>query len=183
MTARPWLVVVDMQAVFADESSAWRTPGYGDAAAGVRALLPAFAGRTVWTRFVAPAAPRGSWVPYYEQWAFALEPPGSPIWAIRDLEPGADPVIDAPTFGKWGRRMAAVTGDAPLVLTGVSTDCCVLSTALAAADDGRFVRVVADACAGASDADHRRALDAMALYRPLITVSDLRAELAAAAAS
>ena len=180
MSTRPWLVVVDMQAVFADEGSAWRTPRYADAAAGVRALQPAFGGRTVWTRFVAPTTPRGAWVPYYEEWAFALQPSESPLWAFRDLDPGDDPVIDAPTFGKWGRRMAAVTGDAPLVVTGVSTDCCVLSTALGAADDGRFVRVVADACAGASDADHRRALDAMALYRPLITITDVAAELAAA---
>jgi nicotinamidase-related amidase len=180
VTAPAWLVVIDMQAVFADEGSAWRTPRYAAAAAGVRALLPAFPGRTVWTRFVAPAEPRGSWVPYYEEWGFAREPVESPIWAISGLEPGDDPVIDEPTFGKWGRRLAAVTGDAPLVLAGVSTDCCVLSTALAAADDGRFVRVAADACAGASDEDHRRALDAMALYRPLITITDVPALLAAA---
>jgi nicotinamidase-related amidase len=180
VTAPGWLVVVDMQAVFADAGSPWRTPRYADAAAGVRAMLPAFAGRTVWTRFVAPAEPRGSWVPYYEEWGFAREPADSPIWAISGFEPGGDPVVDAPSFGKWGRRLAAVTGDAPLVLAGVSTDCCVLSTALAAADDGRFVRVAGDACAGASDEDHRRALDAMALYRPLITITDVAAVLAAA---
>lgn len=179
MTAPARLVVIDMQAVFADEGSPWRTPRYADAAAGVRALLPAFAGRTVWTRFVAPSEPRGSWVPYYEAWGFARQPVDSPIWAISGFEPGADPVVDAPTFGKWGRRLAASTGDAPLVLAGVSTDCCVLSTALAAADDGRFVSVVADACAGASDEDHRRALDAMALYRPLITITDVAAVLTA----
>jgi nicotinamidase-related amidase len=46
---------------------------------------------------------------------------------------------------------------------------------LAAADAGVRVRVVADACAGASDEDHRRALDAMALYRPLITITDVDA--------
>ncbi len=34
-----------------------------------------------------------------------------------------------------------------MVLCGVSTDCCVLMTALAAVDDGVAVRVVADACA------------------------------------
>jgi nicotinamidase-related amidase len=180
MTVSAWLVVVDMQAVFADPGSPWCTPRYSDAAAGVAALLPPFAGRTVWTRFVAPAEPRGSWLPYYEEWGFAREPADSPIWALSGFEPGDDPVVDAPSFGKWGRRLAAVTGTAPLVLAGVSTDCCVLSTALAAADDGRFVRVVADACAGASDEDHRRALDVMALYRPLITITDVAGELAAA---
>jgi nicotinamidase-related amidase len=48
----------------------------------------------------------------------------------------------------------------------------VLSTALAAADAGERVRVLADACAGLSENDHRRALDAMALYGPLIEVTD-----------
>jgi nicotinamidase-related amidase len=181
VTAPAWLVVVDMQAVFADEGSPWRTPRYADAAAGVRALLPAFSGRTVWTRFIAPTEPRGSWVPYYEEWGFAREPASSPIWAISDLDPGSDPVVDEPTFGKWGLHLAEITGDAPLVLAGVSTDCCVLSTALAAADEGRFVRVAGDACAGASDVDHRRALEAMALYRPLITITDVAAVLAAGA--
>ena len=52
-----------------------------------------------------------------------------------------------------------------------STDCCVLSTALAAADAGVKVFVVQDACAGLSSVDHQRALDAMALYGPLIEIS------------
>jgi nicotinamidase-related amidase len=47
----------------------------------------------------------------------------------------------------------------------------VLSTALAAADAGIHVRVVEDACAGLSEVDHRRALDAMALYSPLIELT------------
>ena len=45
-----------------------------------------------------------------------------------------------------------------------------LSTALAAADAGVEVRIVADACAGVSDAAHERALDVMRLYGPLIQV-------------
>jgi nicotinamidase-related amidase len=56
------------------------------------------------------------------------------------------------------------------VLAGVSTDCCVLSTALAAADAGVAVRVVADACAGVDDESHAKALDVMSLYGPLVEV-------------
>ena len=55
-------------------------------------------------------------------------------------------------------------GSATLVLAGVSTDCCVLSTAVAAADVGVPVQVVADACAGVDDASHRKTLDVLALY-------------------
>ena len=65
-----------------------------------------------------------------------------------------------------------------MVLTGVATDCCVLSTALAAADAGVRVSVVADACAGSTDANHQRALDAMALYGPLIEITDAAGVLA-----
>ena len=59
------------------------------------------------------------------------------------------------------------------MLAGVSTDCCVISTALAAADAGVHVRLATDACAGASVVDHQRALDAMALYAPLIELTSV----------
>ena len=59
------------------------------------------------------------------------------------------------------------------MLAGVSTDCCVLSTALAAADAGVGVQVVADACAGVNDHTHRQALDIMRLYSPLVEVVTL----------
>ena len=60
-----------------------------------------------------------------------------------------------------------------LMLAGVSTDCCVLSTALAAADDGVSVQVVADACAGLNDESHAKALDILRLYGPLVEVVSL----------
>jgi nicotinamidase-related amidase len=56
------------------------------------------------------------------------------------------------------------------VLAGVSTDCCVLSTAVAAADAGVAVQVVADACAGVTAASHEQALAVLRLYGPLIEV-------------
>lgn len=175
MTASRALVVIDMQHVFADPASPWATPGYAGAAGGVRRLLPSFTGATVWTRFIAPARPVGAWVPYYELWPFALRPEDDPLWTIDEsFDRGAAPVVTATTFGKWGADLADAVGDAEeLVLGGVSTDCCVLSTALAAADAGRAVVVAADACAGLTDADHRRALDAMSLYAPLIRIADV----------
>jgi nicotinamidase-related amidase len=172
-----WLAVIDMQEVFADPASGWYTPGFEGAAAGIRRLLPAFAGRTVFTRFVPPAEPAGSWRAYYEAWPWARQPPEAPLWRLAgELAAVGDATLDRPTFGKWGSELDALTGGTrDLVLAGVSTDCCVLSTALAAADDGVTVRVAADACAGASEADHTRALDAMALYAPLITLTTVDA--------
>lgn len=177
------LAVIDMQRVFADPTSPWATPRYADAAAGVRALLPAFAGRVTFTRFLAPERPAGAWRAYYDQWPFARRPPDAELWALTDEFAGlAEHVMDATTFGKWTPELAARTGpDGRLVLAGVSTDCCVLSTALAAADAGAEVLVVADACAGVDDDSHVKALGIMELYRPLVrvtTIDDLLAEAA-----
>ncbi|MBP8679198.1 MAG: isochorismatase family protein, partial [Bifidobacterium sp.] len=48
----------------------------------------------------------------------------------------------------------------------------VLTTVLAAADNGVAVRVAADACAGSSPENHQMALSTMALFTPLVTVTD-----------
>ncbi|MGO4534532.1 cysteine hydrolase family protein [Leifsonia sp. 2MCAF36] len=172
--AGPTLVVIDMQQVFGAPSSPWFTPRFAEAEAAIAGMVPAFGERVVFTRFVAPERPEGAWVPYYEQWPFALVPEDDPIYdlvlAFRDT---GHAVVSEPTFGKWGPDLrAALLGSQDVVLAGVSTDCCVLSTALGAADAGVRIRVAADACAGLSDADHQRALDAMALYAPLIEITD-----------
>ena len=178
----PWLLAIDMQEIFGDPSSPWCAPEYARAAAGIQRLLPAFAERAVFTRFVAPAEPRGAWVAYYQRWPFALVPDADPLYALTAPFAQSAPHVETrPTFGKWDAGLAAALGGtSEIVLTGVSTDCCVISTALAAADAGVHVRVAADACAGASAADHQRALDAMALYAPLIeltTVDEVLASL------
>jgi hypothetical protein len=118
-------------------------------------------------------------VPYFERWPFALVHHSDPLYDLMPAFSGTDhPVISRTTFGKWGDELSTIIGpDAAVVLAGVSTDCCVLSTALAAADAGVRVLVAADACAGLSDADHLRALDAMALYGPLIEITTARAVL------
>ena len=174
------LVAIDLQHVFADASSPWASAEFARAAEGTARLLPRFGERVVTTRFVAPAEPSGAWVPYYREWPFALVPDEDPLY---ELVPGFEGhrTVTAPTFGKWGAELEAQLDESrSLVLTGVSTDCCVIATALAAADAGVQVRVVADACAGASEADHARALDAMALFAPLITLTTVDEVLAGA---
>ena len=46
-----------------------------------------------------------------------------------------------------------------------------LSLIDAAADAGASVTVVTDACAGSTDDNHAKALDVMALYAPLVTLT------------
>lgn len=165
-------MLVDLQRVFAEPPSPWATPGFAAAAGGAARLMQAFGTRTAATRFLPPASPAGAWVSYYAQWPFALDPASADLY---ELVPPFDQVgllLDRTTFGKWDDAAAAALGHpAAIVLAGVSTDCCVLSTALAAADTGVQVRVATDACAGVSAADHDRALGVMALYAPLIELT------------
>lgn len=172
------LVVVDPQRVFADPDSPWGSPTFDATVGPVRRLAARFP--TVVTRWVPqPREERiGSWRAYFEAWPFADRPADDPMFdlvpAVADLVTGT---VDAPTFGKWP-VLAAVTGPAPdLVVAGVSTDCCVLSTVLAAADAGASVHVVAEACAGSTPEAHERALAAMALYGPQVSVVDAVTDL------
>lgn len=180
--AAGWLIAVDMQNVFGDKESPWSTPRFDEAAEAVVRLAEAFDDRTVFTRFVAPDRPTGSWEDYYEEFPFALQPSDAEAYRLADrVAPLAKRVVEETTFGKWGPKLASITGDEPhLVVCGVATDCCVISTVLAAADAGAHVTVVTDACAGSTDEAHQKAMDVMALYAPLVgftTTEDLLASV------
>jgi nicotinamidase-related amidase len=176
MAVPPWLAVIDMQRVFAERDSDWFTPRFTEVVGPIGELAGAFRPRVTFTRFVAPQAPSGAWRRYYDQWPFALQPADAWIYQLVDEFAGqSGQTLDATTFSKWGPELARLTsgpgGDpGQLVLAGGTTDCCVLSTALAAADAGVAVRVVADACAGVTDESHRQALDILRLYGPLVEV-------------
>jgi nicotinamidase-related amidase len=180
-----YLAVIDMQRVFGEPGSPWLAPRFAEIVGPIQRLVQAFSPRVVFTRFVAPAVPHGAWRRYYEQWPFALQPPDATIYELAgELAAVAGPTLDATTFSKWGPELSSQAGGGPLVLAGVSTDCCVLSTALAAADEGTQVRVVADACAGIDDQSHAKALDILRLYAPLVevvTVADVLGQAPAAA--
>jgi nicotinamidase-related amidase len=168
------LAVIDMQRVFADRDSPWLVPRFAEIVGPIQRLVAAYRPRVIFTRFVAPAVPAGAWRRYYEVWPFALQPPDARIYELVDEfadEPG--PTLDATTFGKVGDQLSTMVAGGRLVLAGVSTDCCVLSTALAAADDGVPVQVVADACAGVDDESHAKTLDILRLYGPLVEVVSL----------
>lgn len=169
----PWLVVIDMQNVFT--SGEWRCPRFGEIIEPIRALAARHIGRTLLTRFVAGSEHDGSWKQYYDTFCFANVPDSDPIYDIieplRDLA-REDNVVTMTTFSKWA-GIRAITGDFPrLILTGVATDCCVLSTAISAAEAGAFVTVVPDACAGSSDDNQEAAKKIFRGYAPLIELPD-----------
>ena len=169
-----WLVVIDAQTVFADPgTSPWGSPMWARTVPQIVELARAYGPqRTVLTRFVARPDLGGSWGPYYREWPFALVPDDDDLYAlVPEIAGCGDHVLTAGTFGKWNADLRAVVGPHPaLTLAGVATDCCVISTALPAADAGASVRVVADACAGSTEDNHAHALAVMALFGPQITV-------------
>lgn len=174
MGSQPWLVVIDPQRIFAAPDSDWGSPMFSDIVDPVHRLARAHAGRVIITRWVAPSAePVGSWGAYMRAWPFADRPADDPLFDIVAEMADIDAhIVSETTFGKWGAGLTAITGPTPdLIVTGVSTDCCVISTALAAADAGATLTVVSDACAGSTPQNHRAALDVMALYPPQITVA------------
>jgi nicotinamidase-related amidase len=173
------LVVVDMQDVFRVAESPWATPGFDDLAEPIGRLVGAFGDRVVYTRFMVPERPAGSWVPYYETFPEVARPEHRGWLELAEPYSGwATTTLDRETFGKWGERLEEAAGPArTIVLCGVATDCCVVSTALAAADDGALVRVVGDACRGATAEAHDRALALMDGFAPQISVTSVEEEL------
>lgn len=171
----PWLLVVDAQRIFADPASDWASPFWEGAWERIRELAAAVGPeRTLLTRWLPTADRSTAWGDYFAAWPFADVPATDPLYALVDgaAELSAHPTIDEPSFGKWGPQLAGVVGHAPqLLVTGVSTDCCVITTVLAAADAGAHVTVVADACAASAAENATAALHTMSLFPPQV---DLR---------
>lgn len=171
-----WLVVIDAQRIFADPAtSEWGSPMFDAALPQIKSLRSGFgADRTLLTRWVPGTERKGSWGPYFERWPFADRSGTDPIFDLVTPAAGwsSRGTVDVTSFGKWGEDLGRITGEHPtLVLAGVSTDCCVISTALPAVDAGATVVVAADACAGSSEDDHAAALHVMGLYAPQIVVT------------
>lgn len=172
----PWLVIIDPQRIFASSDSPWCAPRFASIESALRRLARMHLDRTVVTRWVPGADHSGSWVTNFERWQFADRPASDGIFDLVDAMSSltSRPTLDLATFGKWGPELSSITGDTPhLLLAGVATDCCIISTALAAADAGATVTVLSDVCAGSSDQNHQAALHVMQLYAPQIEVRTL----------
>jgi nicotinamidase-related amidase len=174
----PLLAVIDMQGFFA-AGSPWEVPGFEGLIAPIGALASAYGPRTIFTRFLIPQVPQGSWIGYYRAWPQVLAPEAAHLadlaqpWASQ----GRD-TLDKTTFSKWGPELESMLGPSrELTVCGVSTDCCVIATVLAAVDGGAQVRVVADACAGITPEAHEAALNLMGGFAPQVTFGSVEEEL------
>ncbi|GAA0196316.1 isochorismatase family cysteine hydrolase [Glutamicibacter creatinolyticus] len=166
------LVVIDMQRIFAEPDSQWYVSTYTAAERVIAGLCKQHEGKVIWTKFMRDPSERGSWAGYYQRWDRCRLDEQSEQWELTAQPAKHDEIITLPTFSKWGPELAGLTADCDhLVLTGVATDCCVLSTALGAVDAGKRVTVVADACGGATPEAHEQSLAVLGLLAPMITIT------------
>jgi nicotinamidase-related amidase len=173
------LVVIDAQRAFMDPDSPWFVPAFEERLADLSALVRFFEPNTIFTRFVPPRVPHGSWREYYRKWSFAVAPGNDHLWDLVAPWTGLQ-TVDVHTFSKWGDKLQAAIGhQSSLVLCGVSTDCCVMATALAAIDAGVNVRVVEDACAAKTPELHERALLLLSSRAPQLSITTVEREVSA----
>lgn len=167
---RAALVVIDMQRIFQEPESQWFVSTYQDVEQNVLKLRDSF-DQVIWTRFVRDPREPGSWTDYYKQWDQCRNEPESERWDTTVPTRENEQVLSLPTFTKWGAELARMTEQYQhLVVAGVATDCCVLSTVLGAVDAGKHVTVVSDACGGATPRAHDQALELMELLSPMVAV-------------
>jgi nicotinamidase-related amidase len=179
------LVVVDMQLVFADPASPWAVPGFDRLIEPIDRLVNAFGQRVAFTRFLIPDHPSGSWAQYYKRWPLAGDPGVTSLLEL--VEPwthASHRRVEKARFSKWGPELEDLAGESKaLTLCGVTTDCCVLATALGAVDAGMTVHVVEDACAGTDRGSHERATAILRNFDPQVVLTSTAEELSTAHSS
>lgn len=155
---------IDMQRLFGEKTE-WHTPGVADVTPAIVHIAKHAPERAIYTRFRAPQQiehAKGQWQTYYRRWQSVLAdrneddlydlvpelrafvPPG------QTLDKLGYSAFDAPELEPMLQRLGAKT----LILTGVETDVCVLSTLFAAIDRGYRIVLVEDATASSDPASH-----------------------------
>lgn len=148
------LVVVDMQNAYL-EDQCWACMHTSDCAKNIIALIEGGAvDNVIFTQYLAPENPTGTWVTYNEVNAEVNADP----WLnaiIDELQPYADqyPMYSKSTYSSYGNPdFKAIMGKADrFVMSGVMAECCVLATAIDAIDTGIPLVYLSDACSGSSE--------------------------------
>lgn len=163
-------IAVDMQVLFTPPGR-W-VVDMAPILPNVQAISATHPARTLFTRFVVPEhaehAP-GQWRRYYEHWwdFTGRHLDDGRLELVEPLRSIASPgaVIDKPTHSAFEapelEEKLRALGATNLVLTGVETDVCVLTTALSGIDRGYRVIVISDAVTSSSPEGHAATLGAL----------------------
>lgn len=154
MKKKDLLLVIDMQNVYLPGKD-WACPSMTRAAEHIRTLLDAdIVQQTIFTRFVPPVQPAGTWRRYNEENA-SINADAYLNDMMEELKPYLDryPLCDKSVYSSM--RIPEIAEAARhadrIVLTGVVAECCVLSTMMEAVDDGHTVVYLYDCIAGQSE--------------------------------
>lgn len=159
-------LVVDMQELFRSHPD-WGSAALTDIVPPIRRLLQARPQSAYFSRFVPPQKVEhaaGAWRRYYQRWHRVTLERMEPelVNVIEELRPWERGIVDKSGYSALGnaefRRMASESGDRCLILSGVETDVCVLSTAMEAMDLGLRVIFALDAVTSSSAKCHELAL-------------------------
>ena len=159
-------LVVDMQELFRSHGD-WGTPALTEIVPPILRLLDARPERACFSRFIPPEKMEdatGAWRRYYRRWhGVTLEKMDRDLVEIvPELLPWATWVIDKSGYSALGNASLRQAVSSPegqcLILSGVETDVCVLSTVMEAIDLGLRVILAADAMASSVAQCHDLAL-------------------------
>ena len=175
-------VVIDMQRLF-DEETGWRVPDLAAVLRPIGKLIEHRPARALYARFITPASigeSKGAWQRYYRQWPQVIRD-RLPVGIFDLVAPLAGQAAPHQQFDKEGFSafsgpafpgMLRDLGASTLVLSGVETDVCVLSTALEAIERGLRVVIATDAVTSSSPAGHRATLDhVLPRFEPMLDLA------------
>lgn len=148
------LVVVDMQNVYLEDQP-WACTNTSEIAETIQELIDlGVCDNVVFTRYIAPEDPVGTWVDYNEAYADI----NSNEWyneVVDNLLPYTEeyPTYDKSTYSSYGNeefKQLCLQADR-VVITGVVAECCVLATLIDGVDTGTPMVYLSDAVSGGSE--------------------------------
>jgi nicotinamidase-related amidase len=187
MDYRPLVVAVDVQRLYRDFAP-WALPAVGAVAASIVRLVDALDCPLVCTRSVMPSARgvlAGPWAAYERRWQdlarrAAAEP--ALLEPLPELQARCRAVFDKHSYSAFEApdfaRHVARAAPAPLLVSGVETDVCVLATVFGAVDRNIPVWLVTDALAGPDPAAARGVLATLARMPEQVRLIDCDAAVA-----
>jgi nicotinamidase-related amidase len=172
---------IDFQRVF-EEGPHWRVPKFRQAlenALKVHAHLDKELGdnlTTIATRYIPPdeAQYGGIWTDYFNRFPQISRYANNKSYDLANGIPTGC-IISVPKFGKWSSIKShlnnfRIDSIKTIYITGVSTECCILSTVMAAIDDGVKIVLIQDACAAGTDEDHNFSINILKGFEPNLEI-------------